>query len=89
MEPAVVVGTLLVAVALAAVVIGRWWALLIPLAVWPIYFLGVTRGWWLHGVGDGWEYGAMAIILFSLGLVALGVLLRAFVEEQRRRAVSS
>lgn len=84
LEPAVVAGTLLVLVALSGVVVGRWWALLIPLAVWPTYFLGLTQGWWLYGVGDGWEYGAAAIMVFSIALVAIGVVIRAVVAHQRR-----
>lgn len=84
MEPAVVVSALLVAVGLSAAVVGRWWTLLIPLAVWPTYFLGLTEGWWLYGVGDGWEYGAAAITVLSVGSVAIAVSLRKLIEQQRR-----
>jgi len=41
---------LLVIVALSGVLIGRWWALLIPLVAWPTYFLGVANEWWGYGL---------------------------------------
>lgn len=89
MEPALVVGSLLLLVGLSGAFVGRWWALLIPLAVWPTYFLGLTQGWWLHGVGDGWAYGAAAIVVVSLGFVALGVVLRKLAEQHRTPRPSS
>jgi hypothetical protein len=67
---------LLVIVSLSGVLIGRWWALLIPWNVWPIYFLGVGMGLWGHGLGDGWQYGFLLVVAISLAAVAIGVGLR-------------
>ena len=67
---------LLVIVGLSGALIGRWWALLIPLAVWPTYFLGVDHEWWGHGLGDGWQFGFLLVVAISLAAVAIGVGLR-------------
>jgi hypothetical protein len=73
-EAAVV--ALLVVVALSGVVIGRWWSLLIPLVVWPMWFVGLAHDWWGYGLGDGWQFGAAIILVISLLSVAVGVGLR-------------
>ena len=67
---------LLVVVGLSGALIGRWWALLVPLDVWPIYFLGLGMGWWGYGVGDGWQFGFLFVVAFSLVAVAIGVGIR-------------
>jgi hypothetical protein len=82
MEAVVII--LFVLVALSSAVIGRLWALVIPLLVWPVYFLGLDRDWWGYGMGDGWQLGAVAITGVSLISVAVCVGLRSLV---KRRAI--
>ncbi|MCC2652318.1 MAG: hypothetical protein K0Q60_2481 [Microvirga sp.] len=77
----VVVITLLALVALSGAVIGRWWTLMIPLVLWPVYFLGLAQDWWGYGMGDGWQFGAAAIIVVSLISVAVGIALRSVVQS--------
>jgi hypothetical protein len=67
---------LLVIVALSGALIGRWWALLIPLVAWPTYFLGVAYEWWGYGLGDGWQFGFLLVMAISLAAVAIGVGIR-------------
>jgi hypothetical protein len=73
--------SLLVFIALAGGLIGRWWTLAIPVVVWPIWFLGLAREWWGYGMGDGWQYGAAFLILVSLGSVAIALTVRALARE--------
>jgi hypothetical protein len=71
-----VVIALVVLLVLSGAVVGRWWTLVLPFVVWPVYFLGLVRDWWGYGVGDGWQYGAAMILAVSVALTALGVALR-------------
>ena len=58
---------LLIVFPLAGLLARRWRAALLPLAGWPLYFLGLNQGWWGYGTGDGWQYGAA--VLTAIGVV--------------------
>jgi hypothetical protein len=83
-----VVIALFVLLALSGVVIGRWWTLILPIVVWPVYFLGLARDWWGHGMGDGWQYGAVMIVAASVTLTALGVALHSRFRSRVARLAS-
>lgn len=55
---------------LAALVVRRWWALIVPLVAVPLYYVGLRHGWWGHGVGDGGT--AVVLLTAFLTLVAVG-----------------
>jgi hypothetical protein len=63
--------------------IGRWAIVVILAAAWPLYFLGLNKDWWGHGVGDGWQ----AILVW--GTVAATVAGAAGVLARRRIAQST
>lgn len=67
---------LFVSIALAGLLVGRFWTLGLPLVAWPIWFLGLGQGWWGYGLGDGWQYGAALITLVSFTSVAVALALR-------------
>lgn len=67
--------TLMAALALAGALARRWWFALTPLVVWPIIYLGMSQGWWLDGLGDGWPVAAVSVTLMSLVLTAVGIAL--------------
>ena len=75
---------LLAIVALSGVLIGRWWALLIPLVAWPTYFLGVANEWWGYGLGDGWQFGLLLVVAISLAAVAIGLGIRVLLRGHAR-----
>ena len=60
----------------------RWSALLLPAVGWPLCYLGLNRGWWGNGTGDGWQYAALLIT--ALGVVSTGLAVAA--TRARRRA---
>ncbi len=64
--------------------IGRWWALLVPVPIWAMYWGGLLAGVWGAGVGDGWQYGAAALLLVSIAFAAAGVLIRVVATFGRR-----
>ena len=77
----VLVGSLLLAMAAR-----RWWPVVVPLIACPLLYLGLAEGWWGFGLGDGWQYAAVAITLFGVVSAAAGVVLgRGLVEMWRRR----
>ncbi|MGH3016310.1 MAG: hypothetical protein ACRDNN_15300 [Gaiellaceae bacterium] len=80
---------LTVAIGLAAAVVGRWWMLLLPVLVWPIYFLGLAQEWWGSGLGDGWQFGLAIVVAISLAAAALGVGLRSLLAPRARRPASA
>jgi hypothetical protein len=58
------------------IMVGRIWAVLLPPAVWGLFYLGLQRGWWGAGVGDGWQYIMVFIILVSLAATVVGLVVR-------------
>ena len=77
----------LVALAIMAVLgfaVGRWWALVLPVVVVPLVYLGLDRGWWGSGLGDGWEYAAALALVLAIAATAAGTLLG----RTARRALS-
>ena len=62
----------------------RWLVLAPAGALWPAYFLGLQRGWWGSGVGDGWTYGLAASTAAAVGGAALGVLAGSLARRARR-----
>ena len=66
-------------------VIGRWWAIVVPIGGLSLFYVGLNVGWWGYGVGEAWQV-AMAYLMCVgvLGTVA-GVAGRGFV---MRRASS-
>jgi hypothetical protein len=69
-----------VLIGLTGAVVGRWWTLLLPFVVCPIYFLGIAR--WGSGVDDGWQFGALIVLGFSVAAAALGVSLRGLLKPR-------
>jgi hypothetical protein len=54
-----------------------WWALLVPLVVWPLYFAGLHAEWWGSGdIPDGWESGLVLALVTGPPASAFGVLAR-------------
>jgi hypothetical protein len=74
---------------LVALLFGRAWVLLLPAISWPLYFLGLHKRWWGHGVGDLWQYAVVGVTLLGLAAGAAGLALRALFVRRgtpRRRA---
>lgn len=64
-----------------AFVSGSWHTGLIPLVVWPVFFVGLHEGWWGNGLGDNWLLGfLMSVAATTLAAVA-GVLARRAAER--------
>jgi hypothetical protein len=71
--------------------IGRWWAVIVPIVVVPVFLLGVANGWWGDESGLDSVAPALAVGL-ARGLVAtaLGVALRKLSGRMlSRRAATS
>jgi hypothetical protein len=66
-------------------VVNRWWAAILPLVVWPLYYLGLNAEWWGGGVGEFWE-GAFALTtVVSVAGAALGIASRQAVRRARHK----
>ena len=61
---------------LAALVVRRWWALIVPLVAVPLYYAGLRYGWWGDGVGDGWPRVAVLVTAIAVAgtAVVIGLL---------------
>jgi hypothetical protein len=57
------VTVLLIAFPVVGLVARSWAALLLPLIGWPLYYIGLNRGWWGSGTGDGWQFIAAGLTL--------------------------
>lgn len=73
LEP--VVYGLLIVFPLIGVLARRWLVVAMPLVAWPIFYVGMNRGWWLYGTGDGWQYVARFFTVLGVAttLLAIGV----------------
>ena len=60
-----------------AFVVGRAWGLILPFAVVPILYLGLGRGWWGHGLGDGWQFAMLFVLGLGVGAAAIGLAARS------------
>jgi hypothetical protein len=62
----------------AALVVRRWWALILPRVAVPLYYAGLRYGWWGDGVGDGgWVQLAGLLTLAAMaGCAAVIALVR-------------
>ncbi|HXG75185.1 MAG TPA: hypothetical protein VNJ53_01310 [Gaiellaceae bacterium] len=67
----------------------RWIVVVLPLFGWPIYYLGMNRGWWLDGTGDGWESIARAMTVVGVVTTAAAVALARSVKPVRSRRPSA
>jgi hypothetical protein len=69
----IVIVTLLIACPLAGLLAQRWTAVILPLLSWPLLYLGLRQGWWGDGLGDGWHYPAVGLLLTGLLTTATSV----------------
>jgi hypothetical protein len=78
---AIIGGTALIAFVFCLIV-GRWWALVPPLLLWPVYWLGFKTGWW----EDSNDAEAIAAAFAVIGVVvaALGGYLGVVARNQMR-----
>jgi hypothetical protein len=69
---------LIVASAALGFVTARWWAVAVAVVLILAFYVGLDRGWWGNGTGDGWEYAMVAVAIFAAAgaAVAAGRLLR-------------
>ncbi len=76
---------LLIAFPLLGGAMRRWLALLFPVIAWPLFYVGLSRDWWGHGIGDGWQY--LAVLMTTIGVVttALAVALSRAVGRRQCR----
>lgn len=65
--------SLLIVFPLIGVLARRWPVVVLPLAGWPIFYIGLTKGWWLDGTGDGWQINALFFTLFGTASTAAAV----------------
>ncbi len=69
---AVVYG-LLLACPLIGALVRSWLVVALPIVVWPAFYLGLNKGWWLYGTGDGWQRNAWFFTLLGLATTAVSV----------------
>jgi hypothetical protein len=74
-----VVIALLIVFPLLGLLSRHWLALVFPMVGWPLFYVGLTHGWWGYGTGDGWQYVAAFLTLAGVGSTALAIsVARAF-----------
>lgn len=76
---AAVAATVILAAA-GAYLLPRLLGAILAILAWPLYFLGLVREWWGHGVGDGWRLGAAVLTLAAV----LGATAGIFARRARR-----
>ena len=76
---------LLLAFPLLGALTRRWSVLILALVGWPLFYAGLARGWWGYGVGDGWQYVAVAVTAVGVVSTALAVGLARWLRPPPRR----
>jgi ascorbate-specific PTS system EIIC-type component UlaA len=64
---------LLIAFPVVGILTRRWIAVVLPLIGWPIFYMGINRGWWLDGTGDGWQAALTFFTVIGVASTALAV----------------
>ena len=78
-----VAAALAVALGLLGLAVGRWWLLAAPFLVVPAFYLGLDRGWWLDGLGDGWQYALALVLALCVAATGAGIALGAAARARR------
>ena len=47
----------------------RWRTPLLPTVGWTLFYLGVDRGRWGHGIGENANWQGAALVLSGIGLI--------------------
>ena len=76
---------ILVVSAVTGFVVGRWWALFVPVAALGTFYAGLNAGWWGSGVGDGWQFAMATVMGGSAFATVLGVVARALIKPRAER----
>jgi hypothetical protein len=80
---AIVLGLLVVFPAVG-IVTRRWLVVVLPLVVWPLFYEGVHRGWYLFGTGDGWQEARASLTVMGVATTALAVFVARSLESRSR-----
>jgi hypothetical protein len=75
----VAVPLLLALVSVVAAFVRQLWIVALPLVAFPLFYAGLRQGWWGDGVGDGWQYVAVLVMIVGVLGSLLGVALGRFV----------
>ena len=76
---------ILAASAVVAFGIGRWWAVVLPIAAIGVFYAGLNLDWWGNGVGDGWQFAMAGVMAVAALAAALAVGVRARVTRRAAR----
>jgi hypothetical protein len=78
--PELAIVGLVIAFPIIGLLTRHWIAGILPPVAWPLYFLGLTEGWWGDGTGDGWPYGAIVLTALGTLTTALAIAAARFLE---------
>jgi hypothetical protein len=81
----VVIAIILAASALIGFVVRRWWAVLVPIAAFGLFYAGLNAEWWGNGVGDGWQYVMAFFMVLGALAAGIGVLARTVARRRAER----
>jgi hypothetical protein len=84
----VVLVVILIASAVIAFAIGRWWVVFVPVAGIGAFYTGLNAGWWGNGVGDGWQFVMAGIMAVGVLAAAVGAGARTLVTRRSEPSVS-
>lgn len=74
---------LLIIFPLVGLVARRWLTPALPLIGWPLSYVGLNRGWWGEGTGDGWPYAAALLTAIGVLTTAVAIAGARFVPRPR------
>jgi hypothetical protein len=84
MLDAVGVGLLLLFPLIGAIT-RRWLAVALPLVAWPLFYAGLSRGWWLHELDTEWEIARTVFTIVGVVSTAVAVLVAGLIRPPTKR----
>jgi hypothetical protein len=72
----ILIAVVAIVCAVVGFVTGRWLAVAVIAAVWPLLFLGTAIGLWGNGLGDGWQAVLVLGVAVMTAAASLGVATR-------------
>ena len=70
--------TLIVLIAACAAlgyVVGRAWVVAVAVVAIIAFYVGLDRGWWGNGTGDGWQLAMLLVITVAAAVTGAAVVL--------------
>lgn len=70
---------------LVGFLIGRWWAVAVPIGGLTLFYVGLGVGWWGYGLGEAWQVAMLVLMLVGVLGAVVGIAARTLMRPPAAR----